>query len=88
MLPIGLDLGTSFVKIVSDNEIKIKFPSLYVSYYPDEWDSSKGMMECVGDDALKSTQKDGAVSIRPISLGTPMKEFEPQIEALIKKAKI
>ncbi|MHB8602547.1 MAG: hypothetical protein ACYC6W_09990 [Nitrosotalea sp.] len=83
MTAIGLDVGTGFVKCVSDTK-KIKFPSLCVYRQHAIWESKKGKIEAVGDDAVKISEYPYAVVIRPVMLGRP--EHEKGFEELVKKA--
>lgn len=74
MTSIGLDIGTGFVKCVS-NTTKIKFPSLYAYRYPASWEDKKGIIEAVGYDAVKLSEYSDAVTIRPVMLGRPVNEM-------------
>ena len=73
MTSIGLDIGTGFVKCVSDGT-RIKFPSLYAYRYPASWEDKKGVIEAVGYDAVKLSKYSDAIVIRPVMLGRPVNE--------------
>ncbi len=83
MTAIGLDVGTGFVKCVSDTK-KIKFPSLCAYRQHAIWESKKGKIEAVGYEAVKLAEYPDAVVIRPVMLGRPV--HEKGFEALVKKA--
>ncbi len=83
MTAIGLDIGTGFVKCVSDGT-KIKFPSLYAYRQPATWEDRKGVIEAVGYDAVKLSENPDAVVIRPVMQGRPVNE--KGFERLAKKA--
>jgi len=83
MTAIGLDIGTGFVKCVSDTK-KIKFPSLCAYRQHAIWESKKGKIEAVGDEAVKISEYPDAVVIRPVMLGRPV--HEKGFEELVKKA--
>ena len=73
MIPIGLDIGTAFVKCVSDTK-KIKFPSLYAYKMVQEWDKKDRMREGARDEAVKLAQDQDTILIRPVMLGRPVHE--------------
>ena len=54
MTSIGLDIGTGFVKCVSDTK-KIKFPSLYAYRKLAIWEGKKGIVEAVGDETVNTS---------------------------------
>ncbi len=83
MTAIGLDIGTGFVKCVSDTT-RIKFPSLYAYRYPATWEDKKGIIEAVGYDAVKLSEYSDVIMIRPVMLGRPVNE--KGFEELAKKA--
>ena len=83
MTAIGLDIGTGFVKCVSDTK-KIKFPSLCAYRQHEIWERNKGRIEAVGDEAVKLSEYPDAVVIRPVMLGRPVNE--KAFEELVKKA--
>lgn len=73
MLSIGLDIGTAFVKCVSDTA-KIRFPSLYAYKLDKEWADKGRLVEGVGEEAVKISQDPDAIMIRPVMLGRPVHE--------------
>lgn len=83
MTSIGLDIGTAFVKCVSDSK-KIKFPSLCVYRQHSVWEDKKGKIEAVGDEAQRLAKYPDSVVIRPVMLGRPI--HEKGFEELLKKA--
>jgi len=83
MLKIGLDIGTGFVKCVSDLG-RIMFPSLYVRRNPDIW--TKSVSEAVGDGAMRMLGTAGTTAVRPIVRGRPDPRYQRQIEMLIKES--
>ncbi len=83
MAAIGLDIGTGFVKCVSDSK-KIKFPSLYAYRQHAVWENKKGGIEAVGDEAVRLAMYPDSVVIRPVMLGRPI--HERGFEELVKKA--
>ena len=70
MLSIGLDIGTGFVKCVSDTK-KIKFPSLYAYKWIEEWNKAKKLVEAVGYDAVELSVDPDVIVIKPVMLGRP-----------------
>lgn len=87
LLPVGLDLGTGFVKCAwKDNQIK--FPSIYAARIPDDWDdqSGTGIIETVGWEAKSLLHSQGTTEIRPIILGEPGDEYEYHVKLLILNA--
>ncbi|MDE1834968.1 MAG: hypothetical protein KGH64_06565 [Candidatus Micrarchaeota archaeon] len=83
MASIGLDIGTGFVKCVSDSR-KIKFPSLCAYRNHAVWENKKGRIEAVGDEAVRLASYPDSVVIRPVMLGRPI--HERGFEELVKKA--
>ncbi|HYL67002.1 MAG TPA: hypothetical protein VEU72_07605 [Nitrosopumilaceae archaeon] len=73
MISIGLDIGTAFVKCVSDTK-KIKFPSLYAYKLVHEWDKKGKLVEGVGEEAVKLSQDPDTILIKPVMLGRPVHE--------------
>ncbi len=73
MISIGLDVGTAFVKGVSDTA-RIRFPSLYAYKLDQGWADKGRLVEGVGDDAVKISQDPDAIVIRPVMLGRPVHE--------------
>ncbi len=79
MIPIGLDIGTGYVKI-SGNGRKRKFPSLYSCMYSDgrgDIEDQKAparkrvLVESTGMDALAMGSARNGVMIRPVKHGVP-----------------
>lgn len=83
MLSIGLDIGTGFVKCVSDTK-KIKFPSLYAYKWIEEWNKTKKLVEAVGYDAVALSVDPDVIVIKPVMLGRPV--HEKAFVELVKKA--
>jgi len=83
MLKMGLDIGTGFVKCVSDLG-RIMFPSLYVRRNPDIW--TKATSEAVGDGAMRMLGTTGTTAVRPIVRGRPDPRYQRQIEMLIRES--
>lgn len=83
MLSIGLDIGTAFVKCVSDNS-RIIFPSLYAYRTRERWESGNKTTIGVGEEALKISAYPNAVVIRPVIEGRPV--HQEAFEALVKEA--
>lgn len=73
MTSIGLDVGTGFVKCVSDIAVS-RFPSLYAYRQPSSWEDRKGLVEAVGYEAVNLARHPDAVLIRPVMLGRPINE--------------
>ncbi len=84
MLKIGLDLGTGFVKCVS-NYCSVRFPSLYVRRTHGDWASVAGR-EAVGDKALRMLRTAGTATIRPIVRGRPDPRYQKQVEMLVRES--
>lgn len=83
MTSVGLDVGTGFVKCVSDGTTA-RFPSLYSCRLASPWEEKKGLIEAVGDDAVRLSQKPDAVVTRPVMQGRPVNERG--FAVLVKKA--
>ncbi|MGI0061398.1 MAG: ParM/StbA family protein [Nitrosotalea sp.] len=83
MTSIGLDIGTGFVKCVSDSR-RIKFPSLCAYRQHAVWENRKGRIEAVGDEAVRLARYPDSVVIRPVMQGRPI--HERGFEELVKKA--
>ena len=73
MASVGLDIGTGFVKCVSENA-RVRFPSLYAYRRPSPWEERRGLVEAVGDDALGMAENPNAVLVRPVVQGSPVNE--------------
>lgn len=83
MVKIGLDLGTGFVKCVSDYG-RFRFPSLYVKRIHGVWTDS--VSEAIGYKALHLLGTRGAAATSPIRKGRPDTRHQKQIEMLIHEA--
>lgn len=83
MVSIGLDVGTGFVKCVSDYG-KVIFPSLFAYRDLGKWEESQGRIEAVGKRALEFAKYPDAVIIRPVCEGRPIDERG--FEALVSEA--
>lgn len=83
MVSIGLDVGTGFVKCVSDYGSVI-FPSLFAYRDMGKWEDSQGRIEAVGKEAREFSKYPDAVIIRPVSEGRPIDERG--FEALVSEA--
>lgn len=83
MVSIGLDVGTGFVKCVSDYGSVI-FPSLFAYRDAGKWEETQGRIEAVGKKAKEFSKYPDAVIIRPVSEGRPIDERG--FEALVSEA--
>ena len=83
MVRIGLDIGTGFVKCVTDSH-RFRFPTLYVRRHHGEW--TKGTSEAVGQRALAMLEAPGAAAFAPILRGRPDEQYGRQVEMLISEA--
>ena len=83
MLKIGLDLGTGFVKCVSDYG-SVRFPSVYVKRIHGSWAGKT--TEAVGESALNIINTMGTSAIRPINRGKPDSKYTKQVEMLIQES--
>jgi len=83
VVSIGLDVGTGFVKCVSDYGGVI-FPSLFAYRDMGKWEESQGRIEAVGKNAREFSKYPDAVIIRPVSEGRPIDERG--FEALVTEA--
>ncbi len=83
MLKIGLDIGTGFVKCVSDYG-RVWFPSLYTKRVHGIWTGK--ISEAVGMKAVKMLKTAGVSAVRPITRGTPDPRYQKQVELLIKES--
>ncbi len=83
MVSIGLDVGTGFVKCVSEYGHVI-FPSLFAYRDAGKWEEPQGRIEAVGKQAKEFSKYPDAVIIRPVSEGRPIDERG--FEALVSEA--
>ena len=83
MLKIGLDIGTGFVKCVS-NYGSFRFPSVYVKRIHGNWTSKTS--ELVGTQAQSILSTMGASAISPIRKGRPDPKYQKQAEMIIKES--
>ena len=83
MLKVGLDIGTGFVKCVSDHGA-FRFPSLYVKRTHGDWAATDS--EAVGERAVRMMHTAGAATVRPIMRGRPDPRYQRQVEMLIQEA--
>ena len=83
MLRIGLDIGTGFVKCVSDHGA-VRFPSLYVRRTHGDWADADS--EAVGERAARMLHTAGAATVRPITRGRPDPRYQKQVEMLVREA--
>ncbi len=83
MAKIGLDIGTGFVKCVSDC-CQFKFPSLYVKRTGGEWTNK--VFEAVGESALRMLKTRGAAGTGPICKGRPDARYTRQAQLLIQES--
>ena len=83
MLRVGLDIGTGFVKCVSDHG-SIRFPSVYVKRIHGHW--TEKSTEAVGDRAKSMLSTTGAMTISPICRGRPDPRYQKQAELLLKES--
>ena len=77
---MGLDLGTGFVKCVSDYG-SVRFPSVYVRRIHGNW--TVKTTEAVGRSAMNMIGTAGAHTIRPIEKGKPSTKYQKQVEMLV-----
>lgn len=83
MVKIGLDIGTGFVKCVSDHG-SFRFPSLYARRINGQWTSA--VSEAVGDKAAQMLRTRGTTAISPICQGRPQKRYQKQVRLLVAEA--
>ena len=79
MLKIGLDIGTGFVKCVSDYG-SVRFPSVYVRRIHGHWTDKA--VEAVGTKAQMMLSTMGVTAISPICRGRPDSRYHKQVELL------
>ena len=86
MISIGLDLGTGFVKCISDFG-KIRFPSLYANKTVSEFSSEKKYnLEYIGWDAAKRLGQKNFEFVTPIKKGRPIERYQHHIGLLVDAA--
>lgn len=84
MRNIGIDLGTTFVKCVTDNGKYFSFPTLHCYFTPSEWDETEEkLLNFVGYEATKYLKKHGVVISSPITSGEPKKTEADSLKRLI-----
>ncbi len=83
MLKIGLDIGTGFVKCVSEHGL-VKFPSLYVKRTHRDWVTNNS--EAVGERAAMMLHTAGAATVRLIARRMPDPRYHRQVGMLIREA--
>jgi actin-related protein len=86
MPAIGLDMGTGFVKIVSDGK-SLVIPSLYAYRDPGAWEKTDQRIIALGEEAKNLQKYPDAVVLRPVQEGRPvdMKSFEALVTYSVKK---
>ena len=80
---VGLDLGTGFVKCVSDVG-SVRFPTLYAKRVGGCWSTKSS--EAVGAGALALLGMTGTAAVGPISKGRPDPRYHKQVEMLVREA--
>jgi len=80
MMKIGLDIGTGFVKCVSDYGA-VRFPSIYVRRIHGLW--TEKATEAVGSKAGSLLDTMGATAISPIVRGKPDSRYYKQVDMLL-----
>ncbi len=80
MMKIGLDIGTGFVKCVSDYG-SVRFPSIYVRRIHGLW--TEKATEVVGSKASSLLDTMGATAISPIIRGRPDSKYYKQVDMLL-----
>lgn len=80
---VGLDLGTGFVKCVSDVG-SVRFPALYARRVGGSWSTKAS--EAVGAGALDMLGTTGTAAVGPISKGRPDPRYSKQVEMLVREA--
>ncbi len=83
MLRMGLDIGTGFVKCVSDHGA-VRFPSLYVKRTHGDWAAADS--EAVGERAAVMMHTVGAATVRLVVRGRPDPRYQRQVEMLVREA--
>ncbi len=82
-MKVGLDLGTGFVKCVSDVG-SVRFPTLYARRVGGCWSTKAS--EAVGSGALALLGTAGTAAVGPISKGRPDPRHQKQVEMLVREA--
>ena len=82
-MKIGLDIGTGFVKCVSDYGA-VRFPSIYVRRVHGPW--TEKATEAVGSKASSLLDTMGATAISPIARGRPDPRYYKQVDMLLGEA--
>ena len=82
-MKIGLDIGTGFVKCVSDYGA-VRFPSVYVRRIHGVW--TEKTAEEVGTKAVSMLDTIGTTAISPISRGKPDPRYYKQVDMLLAEA--
>ena len=82
-MKVGLDLGTGFVKCVSDVG-SVRFPSLYARRVGGCWSTKAS--EAVGSGALAMLGTTGTAAVGPVSKGRPDPRYHKQVEMLAREA--
>ena len=82
-MKIGLDIGTGFVKCVSDYGA-VRFPSVYVRRVHGVW--TEKAIESVGSKATSLLDSTGVTAISPISRGKPDPRYYRQVDMLLAEA--
>lgn len=80
MMKIGLDIGTGFVKCMSDYGA-VRFPSIYVRRIHGVW--TEKTTEVVGTKAVSMLDTMGTTAISPISRGKPDSRYYKQVDMLL-----
>lgn len=82
-MKVGLDLGTGFVKCVSDVG-SVRFPALYARRVGGCWSTKAS--EAVGAGALAMLGTTGTAALGPVSRGRPDPRYHKQVEMLAREA--
>ncbi len=82
VLRIGLDIGTYFVKCISDRG-SVLLPSLYVRRTRENWTVSDS--EAVEEGRAKVLHTVGVDTVRPIVHGKPDPRYQKQVKMLIQE---
>ena len=79
-MKLGLDIGTGFVKCMSDYGA-VRFPSVYVRRIHGVW--TEKTAEAVGAKAVSMLDTIGTTAISPISRGRPDSRYYKQVDMLL-----